>query len=116
MQGAILDVYHYPLDSHSLLGCETQLLPKSAESKGKTSFPLRKHLNAILCSFFSLEMPSKSDKTATTAASTLISVAAATLAIASASSSPFGVFKNLLAAFPSGLGHSWKDADWLCNT
>lgn len=52
-------------------------------SKAKTSLHQRKAFRAVLCPPFNAKMPFSSDKSATTAAATLISVAAARHAVAS---------------------------------
>lgn len=59
--------------------CLTKLLQKFAGSEWKTSFPLGKVFSAVLCPSFNAKKPSNFDKTAATAAFTLIFIAAAVI-------------------------------------
>lgn len=64
------------------LACQMELLPKPFGSKAKISFHLRKAFSVVLYFSSNVKMVSSSDKTATTAASTLISLATFGLAVA----------------------------------
>lgn len=83
----------------SALRSRLELLSEPVGSKAKTFCPTRKALGAIFVSSFNVKMPSSYDKTA---ASTLVSVAAASV---------YNVFLLLLALVPPASSYL-EGADW----
>lgn len=83
----------------------SQVLRKPVGSSLGTSFPPRKVFSAVLCSSWNVKIPSSSAKTAATVASTLISLAAATLAVA------FSTSWSLLAFYKES-GLSLLELEW----
>lgn len=84
--------------------CLTKVLPVCSD-KQNTFVPQRKAFSGALCSSCNVKLPSSSDKTATTAASTIFSLAAKPIYKLTADSSAL-VFRDGLQPSPSPLSVS----------